>query len=151
MADGVFTAVVTELVTRLTAVSGAVVYSGYISESLMADQEKVLIITIPSIEESYGRARQENCKDATLSVVISGMKAITIDSKDNLKTVLPFLEEVLDKLNTSGSTLNPQLVAGAESMGISVGEFRAMPDRVWFDVTVTIRTTPFLINNRRQI
>jgi hypothetical protein len=148
---GVYLDIITELETRLKTVASATVYVGYVSETLMADQEKILIVTMPSIEEEYGTARQENRKVANLTFVISGMKSIVVDSKDNLKTVLPFLEEVLDKLNTSGSTLNPQLVEGAKSMAISVGEFRAMPDRVWFDVTVTVQTIPFLINNRRQI
>jgi hypothetical protein len=35
-------------------------------------------------------------------------------------------------------------------MGITVDNFRAGADRVWFDVVLSIRTKPFDINNRQE-
>jgi hypothetical protein len=69
-----------------------------------------------------------------------------------LDTLLPYIEQVLDAINTQtdGTTLNPQLTTGAESMGITVDNFRAGADRVWFDVVLSIRTKPFDINNRQE-
>lgn len=179
---GVYSEIVREVKNRLLVnLSDCTVAVGYVDERLTADQERFCIIQPVSFTEEYGRARQENRKDATLELVISCMKAITMDSKDNLyqltslvddegnniadsvgfnivdgsylDTIMPFIEEVLDALNTQtdGVTLNPQLVMGAESIGLSVGAFRGSADRVWFDINVTVRTVPFVINNRREI
>jgi len=179
---GAYTEIIREVKNRLLVnLADCTVAVGYIDERLTADQERFCIIQPINIVEEYGRARQENRKDGNLDIIISCMKAIVMDSKENLykltslvddvgnnivdsdgfnivdgsylDCLIPYIEEVLDALNTQtdGTTLNAQLVTGAESMGLTVDNFRASADRVWFDVTITVRSKPFLINNRREI
>jgi hypothetical protein len=178
---GVYTEIIREVKNRLLVnLADCTVAVGYVDERLTADQERFCIIQPVNIVEAYGRARQENKKDANLDVIISCMKSIVMDSKENLyklvslvdgegnniadsegfdivdgsylDTLLPYIEQVLDAINTQtdGTTLNPQLTTGAESMGITVDNFRAGADRVWFDVVLSIRTKPFDINNRQE-
>jgi len=148
---GVFTELITEIKTRLETISGAVVCTGYPDERLTQDDAHNLFVYVANIEEAYGRARQENCKDATLTILVTGFVAYTPDDKTVItSTLLPRIELILDKLNTGSGVLNPQLVNASESMGISVGNFQVSSDRVWYDVNITVRTVPFLINNRQN-
>lgn len=150
---GVYTELITEIKARIEAnVSGSVVCTGYPDERLTQDEAHKLFVYVTSIEEAYGRARQENCKDATLNATVTGFVGYSPDSTDVITaTLLPKIEEVVDALNTTKTgVLNPQLVNASESMGISIGNFQVSSDRVWFDVNITVRTVPFTINNRQN-
>jgi len=156
MTIGVYTELIKEIKARLEAnLTGAYVALGYTDERLTQDQEKFCLVKIDSITEEYGNSRQQNRKDGELAITVSCMKAILADEQNNLYETdstgfVPFIEDVLDALNTEtdSSTLNPQLENAATSMGFNVSNFISSRDRVWFDVNITIRTKPFLINNR---
>ena len=157
MSIGVYTNLVKQIKLRLeTNLTGACVHLGYASERLFQDQELFCAIIPSNIDEtSYGNARQQNRKDGELTITVSCMKAILKDEQNNLYEtdevgLFPFIEDVLDALNTEtdGATLNPQLEDSANSMGFTVTNFIPATDRVWFDVNITIRAKPFLINNR---
>jgi|AntAceMinimDraft_2_1070361.scaffolds.fasta_scaffold12811_4 hypothetical protein len=156
MTKGVYTDIIYQIKTRLEAnITEYKVYLGNKNMVLTQDQQKVIIINIEGIEEQYGRALQKRNKDAVMSVTISCMKALVPDSDNKLYEsdttgLLPFIEEVLDALNTDGATENPQLVNSAESMGISIGGLETTNDRAWFDINVTVSTKPFTINNRQN-
>ena len=158
MTKGVYTNILYQIKSRLEAnITEYNVYLGNKDMVLTQDQQKVIIINFDSIEEVYGRARQQNMKDATMNVVITCMKALVPDAENKLYEsdtagLVPFIEEVLDALNTETdtTTLNPQIEDSAESMDISIGGLETTNDRAWFDINVTVSTKPFTINNRQN-
>jgi len=69
MTKGVYTNILYQIKSRLEAnIAEYNVYLGNKDMVLTQDQQKVIIINFDSIEEQYGRARQQNMKDATMNV-----------------------------------------------------------------------------------
>ena len=177
MSSGVYVSVINEVANRLNKVTGAYVQLGYKADRLAQDQERYFLIDLTSISEEYGQAMQNRRKDGMVSLVVRCMKATRSDEQNKLYDatwlvdgdgnyvidaegnkivsgatgLVPFIEEVLDALNTDGTTLNPQMVNSANSIGVSVDGFEWEDTRVWFNVNLEIKTRPFVINNRQQI
>ena len=70
-------------------------------------------------------------------------------SNEGFGGFLPFLEELLDGINTdSTGALNPQIQNATLSMGISVSNVVKHENTISCEILLNIRTTPFIINNR---
>ena len=159
MTIGVYTEIIKDIKSRLESISGSYVQLGYKNDSVQSDQEKYFIIDIVGIEEAYGQSLQQRHKTGTLTLNIRCIKAMIPDDQNKLYIdtasvytgLVPYIETVLDAINTSSSVLNPQIQDSTNSIAITVGAFEYSNVSAWFDVGVIVQTKPFIINNRLQI
>jgi hypothetical protein len=159
MTIGIYTEIIKDIKTRLEAISGGYVQLGYKADSVTPDQEKYFIIDMTGIEEAYGQSLQMSRKTGTVTLNIRCVKSMIPDAQNKLYIdtagvytgLVPYVEQVLDAINTSSSVLNPQIQDSTNSIAITVGGFEYNDLQAWFDIGVTVQTKPFLINNRQQI
>ncbi len=130
-------------------------------EALQPDATPYLQIIpdVAFINEEYGASVQQRRKNATVNILI--WTEFPIDDRDAENPLynddltsgfLPYIEELLDYLNqdTAGD-LNPQLQNATQSMGISVQNIIKQDSTISAEILLSIKTQPFVINNRQQI
>ena len=148
-------------------------------EALQQDAMPYIQILPGSIEESYTGSGQRGTKEATLSMTLYCLYPaanrdgdnsfyehtyITDDATNHITDDAGFLlatnydgfsmwlEKLLDYINTDlTGVMNPQFTDSTQSMAISVNNITKNESTLSAEITITVETGHFGINNRQQI